>query len=67
MTTIFIVLCICFFVVPVDKESKRILFPLFAGNDLLPLSKVSERVHFRKVGFLARYASHNGLTADLRG
>jgi hypothetical protein len=35
---------------PVDSEPEGSVF-LVAGNDLLPLSKVSEGAHFRKVSF----------------
>ncbi len=51
MTTIFIFLFICFFCLfPIASEPKGFCF-LVAGNDLLPLSKVSRGTHFRKVSF----------------
>jgi DNA-directed RNA polymerase specialized sigma24 family protein len=66
MTTIFIVLYICFLLFPVGREPEKVLLPLFAGDCLLPLSKASERAHFRKYVFLVRKARLRFSVAKLR-
>jgi hypothetical protein len=48
MTTIFIFLGICFFGCFLLIANRKGSVSFVADNDLLPLSKVSQRVHFRK-------------------